>query len=244
MVGASMKIDIWSDIACPWCYIGLTRFESALARFGQRDAVEVRLRSFQLDPELPESYEGTEAQYLAERKGMDVRTVGQMFAGVAAVGAKAGLDLRFDDVAVANSRAAHRVLHEAQHADPSGRTAWELKKLLFAAHFSQGERISDPEVLVRLAAQAGLDAEAARAAAASPVRDAEVREDRITAMRSGVQGVPFFLFAGRYGLAGAQSEEAFLEAMDAAWQKTHPQLAVEALTVAAAGPACGVDGCD
>lgn len=239
-----MRIDIWSDIACPWCYIGITRFERALAAFPHREEVDVVLHSFQLDPELPEAYEGTEAEYLASRKGMDIDQVRAMFAQVAATGAASGVELRFDDVAVANTRRAHRLLHEAAHADPSGRTMWQLKKLLFAAHFVHGERISDPEVLVRLATEAGLAAGAARTAVESPVRDREVREDRVAAMQGGIQGVPFFLLGGRYSVSGAQSEEVLGQALATAWDRIHPAAPVEALPVGAGGHACGIEGCD
>ena len=132
-------------------------------------ASRTRLHSFQLDPGLPERYDGTEAQYLAERKGMP----------------------------------------EAQVADPTGALAWDLKTRLFAAHFTEGETISDPDRLARLAVAAGLDDAVARAALDSPERDAEVRADITRAGQLGIRGVPFFVLADRYGVSGAQPEEAF-----------------------------------
>src|SRR5450756_1663968 len=159
-----MRIDIWSDIACPWCYIGLTRFDRVLAGFLHADEVSVTLHSFQLDPTLPESYEGTESEYLAQTKRLPEAQVRQMFTHVEAAAATENLTLDFDTITVANSRKAHRLLHAAQDADPSGRTAWALKTALFSAHFAGGEWISDADTLVRLADEAGLDEAIAREA--------------------------------------------------------------------------------
>jgi predicted DsbA family dithiol-disulfide isomerase len=245
-----MKIDIWSDIACPWCYIGVTRFERVLAAFPHRDGVEVRLHSFQLDPGLPERYAGTEAQYLAERKGVPAAQVAQMFAQVAGVAAGEGLDLLFDDVVVANSRRAHRLLHAAMAADTGGAVAWDLKKRLFRAHFTEGGTISDPDLLVRLAVEAGLDDAVARAALDSPDREAEVRADIAQASRLGIRGVPFFVLAGKYGISGAQPEETFASALEQAWAEVHPEPLVMVNAVVGdsgaedTGVACGPDGCD
>jgi len=144
-----MHIDIWSDIACPWCYIGLARFQRVLGEFEHGESVEVRLRSFQLDPTLPESYEGTETGYLAERKGLSEDQVRQMFGQVAHAAKSEGLALDFDAVKVANSWRAHRLLHAANEADSSGVLTAQLETALFRAHFEDGESISDPEVLLR-----------------------------------------------------------------------------------------------
>ena len=225
-----MKIDIWSDIACPWCYIGLTRFDRALAAFEHRDGVEVTLHSFQLDPTLPEAQ------------------VREMFGHVTQAAASEGLTMDFDTLAVANSRKAHRVLHAAMDADPSGRVAHDLKLALFGAHFTDGESISDADVLARLAEGAGLDADLARAALEDEALDAKVQADIDAARSLGISGVPFFVLHEKYGISGAQPFEVFTQALEQVWAEAHPKPAFETLTIPglkqdATGPACGPDGC-
>ena len=244
-----MKIDIWSDIACPWCYIGLTRFDRALQAFEHRDGVEVTLHSFQLDPTLPESYDGTEVDYLAARKGIPAGQVRQMFGQVQQAAATEGLTLDFDTVAVANSRRAHRLLHAAMDADPTGRLAHDLKLALFRAHFTQGETISDADVLVRLATSVGLDADVARASLEDQSRDAQVQSDIDAARSLGISGVPFFVLHDKYGISGAQPYEVFTQALTQVWDEVHPKPAFATLTIpglatAQTGPACGPEGCD
>lgn len=243
-----MKIDIWSDIACPWCYIGLTRFRRALDGFEHRDGVEVRLHSFQLDPTLPDAHEGTEAEYLASRKGMPLDQVRQMFGHVQAAGETESLTLDFDALQVANSRRAHRLLHAAMDAEASGELAWALKMALFGAHFTDGASISDADTLLALATEVGLDADAAREALDSPKQDAAVANDITAAGQLGVAGVPFFVLADKYGISGAQPFEVFQQALAQVWAEVHP--AVKPLQVpglegfSGGGPACGPEGCD
>ena len=242
-----MKVDIWSDIACPWCYIGLTRFERALAAFPHADGVQVTLHSFQLDPTLPDAYDGTEAQYLAQRKGMTEASVHQMFGHVSEAAATEGLTLDFEALKVANSRRAHRLLHAA--ASQSAAVAWELKRALFKAHFTDGESIWDTDVLVRLARQVGLDEAVALDALDDATRDAEVEADISSARELGISGVPFFVLHEKYGISGAQPFEVFSQALTHVWDEAHPKPAFETLTIPgltqdATGPACGPEGCD
>jgi predicted DsbA family dithiol-disulfide isomerase len=242
-----MRIDIWSDIACPWCFIGLTRFDRVLAGFPHADEVKVTLHSFQLDPTLPESYDGTESQYLAQAKRLPEAQVRQMFSHVEAAAATEDLRLDFDTIKVANSRKAHRLLHAAQSDDPSGRTAWELKLALFRAHFNGGETISDTDVLVRLAGEAGLDEAIARDAVDSEARDLEVAGDIQEAVAYGISGVPYFVFDEKYGVSGAQPAEVFEGALAQVWDELHPQPAKKSLLTvpgAADADACGPEGCD
>ncbi|MBN9106611.1 MAG: DsbA family oxidoreductase [Propionibacteriaceae bacterium] len=212
-----MRIDIWSDIACPWCYLGLTRLDAALARFEHGESVQVELHSFQLDPSLPDSFAGTEAEYLAQSKGLDVEAVHRMTGQVAAAAATAGLTLDFDRLVVANSRRAHRLLQEAKAV--SADVAWRLELALFRAHFTDGGDIGDPDTLVELASAAGLDGARARAALDSPERDAAVAKDIDEAARLGIRGVPFFVLAGKYGVSGAQPPETFDQALKQVWDE-------------------------
>lgn len=241
-----MRIDIWSDIACPWCYIGLTRFDRVLAGFAHRDDVQVTLHSFQLDPTLPESYEGTETDYLAKAKRLSEAQVRQMFGHVRDAAATEDLTLDFDTLKVANSRRAHRLLHAAQDADATGRTSWALKIALFRAHFTEGESISDVETLVRIAAEVGLDAAAAREAVESSERDAQVAGDIQEAAAYGIHGVPYFVFEEKYGISGAQPAEVFEGALTQVWEELHPAPVKSLITVpgAADAEACGPEGCD
>lgn len=254
-----MRIDIWSDIACPWCYIGLNRFRAALDGFPHSNEVAVALHSFQLDPTLPERYDGTEADYLVVSKGISRDQVGQMLAQVSEVAAADGLELNFAAVRPANSWRAHRLLHVSGQADPSGNLEWDLEQRLFRAHFVDGEVISDPDVLARIASEVGLDDEPARRAIGNAQAtnvygegdelDAAVRADLARAAQLGIRGVPFFVVNEKYGVSGAQPVELFDDALTKAWQESHPAPALRPLSglgvdVGTPGPACGPDGCD
>lgn len=234
-----VKIEIWSDIACPWCYIGLSRFQQALDGFAHREQVTVQLRSFQLDPTLPESYEGSEAEYLAASKGLDVSRASAMISQVAAVGATDGLPFDFDALSVANSRRAHRLLHLAQRQDPSGVTTWALKKALFTAHFAEGRSIWDEAVLRDLAESVGLTE---LGNLDSDEVDAEVEADIVQAGRLGIHAVPTFVFADKYGVSGAQPVEAFAEAIEQVWHELNPTPLIT-LAAGSDNPSCGIDGC-
>ncbi|NVM96395.1 DsbA family oxidoreductase [Arthrobacter wenxiniae] len=232
-----MKIEIWSDVACPWCYIGKRRFETALNAFPHKDSVEVQWRSYQLDPTVPEHYDGTEISYLAERKGMDPAQVRGMFAHVTEQAAGEGLDYKFDDVVVANSFNAHQLIHlAAAHGKADG-----VKEALLSAHFEHGEDIGNREFLVRTGAAAGLDAAKVKEALDTDQYADDVRHDFAEARALGVSGVPFFVIDRKYGISGAQPSELFAQALDEAWQEANP------LTMVAAGDAdaevCGPDGC-
>ena len=238
-----MKIDIWSDIACPWCYIGLTRFERVLAEFEHAEDVEVTVHSFQLDPSLPETFDGTETEYLSQRKGLPAAQVEQMFAHVNQAAATEGLHLNFDTVKVANSRRAHRLLHAARATE--GVDAHGLEHALLRAHFVEGASISDGEVLVRLAPDAGLDAQVARDSLESDENDALVQADIDTAAQLGVSGVPFFVLHERYGISGAQPAEVFEQALRQVWDEAHPATGLRPITLAGSenAEACGPEGC-
>jgi predicted DsbA family dithiol-disulfide isomerase len=233
-----MKVEIWSDIACPWCYIGKRRFETALAAFAHRDEVEVQWRSYQLDPTLPDHHDGSELDYLVERKGMPRAQVSQMFDQVTAIAAQEGLSYDFGSVVVANSFAGHELLHLAK-AQGVGDA---VKEALLSAHFEHGEDIGDRDVLVRIGTEAGLDAdEITRDLATHTWRDAVVA-DITTANSLGIRGVPFFVLDGKYGISGAQAADVFAQALEQAWRESHPLVMVQAAG-ATDDVACGPDGC-
>ncbi|MBO1269213.1 DsbA family oxidoreductase [Arthrobacter cavernae] len=230
-----MKIEIWSDVACPWCYIGKRRFETALADFPHKDSVEVQWRSYQLDPSLPEHYDGTELDYLSTRKGMAPAQVSQMFDHVAQQGKGEGLNYRFDNVVVANSFTAHRLIHLAAAFGLQD----EAKERLLSDHFEHGKDIGSQEYLTSLGTELGLDAvELGELFTTDKYADA-VRKDIAEARAIGVTGVPFFVIDRKYGISGAQPAELFAQALDQAWQETNPLVTVGSSDA----EACGPDGC-
>ncbi|MDN5558481.1 MAG: DsbA family oxidoreductase [Ruaniaceae bacterium] len=229
-----MKIDIWSDIACPWCYIGKRRFESALAEFPHRDQVEVTWHSYQLDPNLPEHYDGTEAEYLVSRKGMPEAQLRQMLAHVTEQAAGEGLSYDFDSLVVANSLRAHQLLHLAKEHGAAN----EVKEALLSAHFEKGTDIGDADELVRIGLGAGLDEQEIRAELDSGSRITAVQGDIREAASLGIQAVPTFVLDMKFAVSGAQPSEIFASALDQAWTASHP-----VLQSLATGDACGPDGC-
>ncbi|WP_291798834.1 DsbA family oxidoreductase [Brevibacterium sp.] len=212
-----MNIDIWSDIACPWCYIGKRRFEKALAAFPHRDEVTVAWHSFQLDPSLPAHYDGTEAQYLSTRKGMPEEQVRQMFAHVREQAAGEGLDYDFDSLVVANSVRGHQLLHLAKEQGLAG----EVKEALLSAHFEHGTDIGDTEALVRIGVRAGLDEQTVRDELVSGSRIRAVEADIDEAAALGIRSVPTFVLDMTFAVSGAQPVEVFTAALDRAWQASH-----------------------
>ena len=231
-----MQIDIWSDIACPWCYVGKRRFEQALARFPHRDDITVRWRSFELDPGAPESHDEPQAELLARKYNVPVEQARAMNARMAAAAAEEGLTFHFDRVRVGNTFDAHRLVHLAER---SGRQD-AMKERLMRAYLTEGEAIGRRDVLQRLGEEVGLDAAQVRATLAGDTYASEVRADELQARQLGINGVPFFVLGGKYGVSGAQSAELLLEAMTQAYSETQPTVA---MVEGDAGAACGPDGC-
>ncbi|WP_170313000.1 DsbA family oxidoreductase [Prescottella subtropica] len=200
-----VTIEVWSDIACPWCYIGKRRFSAALDAFARRDRIEVVWRSYQLAPDTPVGARRGELEALVEHKGMPAEQVRAMFAHVAATAAGDGLTMDFDTVIAANTFDAHRLLHLA------GERRDVLLEALFRAHFTEGRVIDDRAVLVEIAVAAGLDAVVVAAALDGDTAADLVRADLDAARRLGVSGVPFFVADRRIAVSGAQSVEVFAE---------------------------------
>ncbi|MBS9374100.1 DsbA family oxidoreductase [Rhodococcus sp. B50] len=201
-------IEIRSDIACPWCYIGKRRFAEALASFDERDRIEVTWRSYQLSPDTPVGRRVPEIEALVAMKGVPAEQVRQMFAQVSETAGGVGLDIDFDKVVAANTFDAHRLAHLA------GDKRDEVLEALFRAHFVDGEVIDDPDVLVKVAAEVGLDPQWTRAAldgddpAGEAAGDA-VAADLLEARNLGVQGVPFFVANRAVAVSGAQPADVF-----------------------------------
>ena len=231
----SMKIEIWSDVACPWCFIGKRRFEAALASFPHRDAVDVTWRSYQLDPGLPGHYDGSELDYLSTRKGMAPEQVSQMFEHVALQAKGEGLNYRFDTVVVANSFTAHRLIHlAAAHGKQDA-----AKERLLSDHFEHGKDIGSREYLAALGRDLGLPDTAVEELFTTDKYADDVRADAAEARALGISGVPFFVIDRKFGLSGAQPVETFSAALDQAWQDANPLVLVNS----GDGDACGPEGC-
>ena len=207
-----ISVEIWSDVVCPWCYIGKRRFEAALERFERADEVTVLWRSFELDPEAPVHVEGSAAERLAAKYGMSVERATDMHAQMTEMAAAEGLEFRFDRSRGGNTFDAHRLIHLAA---TSGHQA-AAKERLMRGYFTEGEAIADPETLVRLVAEVGVDADEARDVLAGDRFADDVREDELLATRLGIQGVPFFVLDRRLGVSGAQPPEVLVGALERA----------------------------
>ncbi|MET7412842.1 DsbA family oxidoreductase [Streptomyces rubiginosohelvolus] len=231
-----MRVEIWSDIACPWCYIGKARFEKGLAEFAHRDEVEVVHRSFELDPSRAKGDTALVIDMLAEKYGRSREEAAAMEANVAANAQSEGLGYRTEGRDHGNTFDIHRLLHLAK---ARGRQD-ELLTLAYRANFAEERSVFDAEVLVALAEEAGLDADEARAVLADPEAYAEdVRTDEREAAELGANAVPFFVLDRRYGISGGQPSEVFVQALEQAW-KDRPATALT--TVGRDAAACDTDG--
>lgn len=199
----TVLIEVWSDVACPWCYIGKRRFTEALSRFPNRDRVSVVWRSYQLAPDTPVGARRGELEALVEHKGMPAEQVRQMFEHVAATAAADGLVMDFDTVIAANTFDAHRLLHVA------GERRDVLLEALFRAHFTDGKVIDDRSVLVEIAEGVGMDAGEVAAVLDGDAGADLVRADLAAARQLGVSGVPFFVANRRLAVSGAQPQDVF-----------------------------------
>jgi predicted DsbA family dithiol-disulfide isomerase len=213
-----MKVEIWSDVVCPWCYIGKRRFETALGAFDHAADVEVEWHSFELDPRAPRRVEGDSTTRLATKYGMTREQAAASQAHVTGLAAEDGLAFQLKEAKSGNTFDAHRLLHLAADRGIQG----DVKERLLAAYLTEGEAIGDRETLVRVVADAGVDPEEARAVLHGDKFSSEVRGDERRAQEIGVTGVPFFLFGGRYAVAGAQPATVLLEALNAAWDMAQP----------------------
>jgi predicted DsbA family dithiol-disulfide isomerase len=213
-----IKIDVWSDIACPWCYIGKRNLEDGLAAAsGDDDApeVEVTFHSFELSPDTPIDFAGGEADYLATHKGISAAQAQQMLDRVTGVAAGSGLAYHFDLLQHTNTVKAHELLHFAKER---GRQA-EAAERLMSAYFTEGRHLGEVDELVALAGEAGLDRDAARDALMSGRYLPAVRADQAQAASYGITGVPFFVIDGTYGVSGAQPAEAFSQIVRQVWSE-------------------------
>ncbi len=233
-----MKIEIWSDIVCPFCYIGKRRIENALANFEHADKVEVEWKSFLLNPDQVSDPSQKTAEYLAKTKGWTHDQTMQMFNQVSEMAAEEGLTYHLDQAVVANPKDAHRVLQYAKTQNKGD----EMKERLFKAYFTESVNIADHNLLVALAGEIGLDTARVKQVLESDEFSDKVAQDIYESRQIEVRGVPFFVLDNRYGISGAQHPDVFKETLQKAWdnfEKNQPELQVEST---ADGAACDVDG--
>jgi predicted DsbA family dithiol-disulfide isomerase len=228
-----VNVEIWSDIACPWCYVGKRRFEAALAGFEHRDEIKLTWRSFELDPGAPGEVKGERAANLAAKYGVSVERAREMEQSMTDTAAADGLTFRFDQARSGNTFDAHRLVHLA---DVHGKQD-AMKERLFAAYLGEGELISDHDTLRRLAAEVGLPEDEVIDTLAGDRFAADVRADESTGSALGITGVPFFVIDRAMGASGAQPAEVLLDFLQQGWD-ARPRLAV-----VADGATCGPDGC-
>lgn len=233
-----MKIEIWSDIRCPFCYIGKRKFEMALEKFEHKSDVEVEWKSFELDPNLVTQSDVNATSHLAHIKGISKERANEMQQYVKGVANQVGLDFHPDKAVVANSFNAHRLI---QFAKTKG-LGNEAEEALFKAHFIEGKNIDDKEVLLEIATGISLDESETREVLASDAFEKEVKRDEMQAQSFGISGVPFFVLNNKYAVSGAQSPETFLQALNQTWIESEE---VKKPMVINEGESCTIDGtCD
>jgi predicted DsbA family dithiol-disulfide isomerase len=236
----TMKVEIWSDVICPFCYIGKRTFERALARLPQPDRVEVAWKSFQLQPDVTTDPTRNAVQHLAERKGWPMDFAREAAADVSNRAKAVGLEFNYDRTVVANTFDAHRLAH---FAATQGK-GHEMAEQLFKAYFTDGRNIADHAALAQLAVGIGLRGAEVKGVLASGLFADEVRRDIDEAMQMGINGVPFFVFDNKYAVSGAQDSSVFLQALTRSLAEWTGDSAGPS-TQAAAGDVCDLEGrCD
>ncbi|MGK5114012.1 DsbA family oxidoreductase [Geodermatophilus sp. CPCC 205506] len=228
-----MRIEVWSDVVCPWCFIGKRRLETALARFPHRDAVEVVWRSYQLDPTVPEGQTHPTLPALAAKYGRSVEEMRDMQQRVEEIAAAEGLDYDLAEGLSGNTLLAHELIHLAAEHGLQG----AMKERLLHAHFEERRSVFDVDALVPLAVEVGLDEAEVRAALADRRYRHAVGQDARTAQALGATGVPFFVVDRKYGAAGAQPAELLLQLLERAWAEANP------LQTVPAADGCTDDSC-
>lgn len=232
-----MKIEIWSDIACPFCYIGKRKIEKAISKFEHGDQVEIEWKSFQLNPDQVTQPDQNPLELLAQMKGWSLEQTKEMMGSVTQMAADEGLEYHLDKTVVANTKKAHRLLHLAKSVGKGD----ELKERLLKAHFTDALNVDDDAVLLKLGEDVGLDAAAIQEVLTSDKFDNEVDQDIYESRQVGVRGVPFFVLDRKYGISGAQPDAVFDDTLQKAWAeyaKSNPSIQI----AEGEGGACDVDG--
>ncbi|WP_415327286.1 DsbA family oxidoreductase [Chryseobacterium sp. MMS23-Vi53] len=211
-----MKIEIWSDVMCPFCYIGKNNFEQALEKLPFKNDIKVEWKSFQLDPTLDPKETKTTFEYFKEKKGFPEAQAQQMIGNVIQMGKGAGIDFQFNKALITNTFSAHKLLHLAKKYNKAN----EMEEALFIAHFIDGKNVGDLETLISLADSLGINKEEAEKVLTSEAFDYDVNQDILAARNNGVSGVPFFILNGKYAVSGAQPVDLFVNALQQTYDET------------------------
>ena len=234
-MNTKLKVEIWSDVICPFCYIGKRKFESALAQLDKNNVIEITWKSFQLAPDMKTDTSISIDEYLAVHKGFSIEKAREMNAYVTQMAKQEGLIFNFDKSIVANTHQAHQMLHFAKTLGKQN----ETKERLLKAYFTDGKNIDDKDTLMELASEIGLDVDALSNALESTTYAQEVETDSIEAQQLGVRGVPFFVFNRTHAISGAQPVEVFMDTIQQAMNQLNDTLLVSE------GSTCNPDGsCD
>ena len=233
-----MNVQIWSDVRCPFCYIGKKKFERALEKFPHKDNISVTWKSFQLDPSLKTAPDVSAKEHFAKQKGISIQEVEGMYQHVLNAAKDVDLDFNLEKSVVANSLNAHRLIQLAKTKGLGN----EIEEELFKAHFVEGENIDNIESLTRNGINIGLDEKEVKEVLTSDAFTKEVQKDEAEARSIGVSGVPFFVLNNKYAVSGAQSPETFLQALTQAYQEFDKEKSPLIITE---GESCKADGtCD
>ena len=234
-----LKVQIWSDVMCPYCYIGKRRIEGALAKFEHKDNVAIEWKSFQLDASFKASPEDNIIDHLAAKYGKDKAWAQEMTDNMTQNAKNSGLDFHFEKAILANSHNAHRLLHLAKKYNLGN----ELKEALLKAYLTDGKDVNNLDTLSTLGQQVGLEKAIVEEVLHSEAYSDAVKKDILEAQQIGVQGVPFFVLDSKYAISGAQPEEMFLQALQQTWEEGNFGTKVT-LVNTTEGDSCGIEGCD
>ncbi|MEO9070950.1 MAG: DsbA family oxidoreductase [Ginsengibacter sp.] len=230
-----MEINIWSDVRCPFCYIGKRKFEMALEKFPHKDKVKVVWQSFELDPNMQTNTGISAIEHLSEAKGISKSQAEGMEEHVSTIAKEVGLDFNSKNTIVANSFNAHRLIQLAKTKGLDN----EVEEALFKAYFVEGKNIDDKETLLKTGVSIGLDESEVNEIFSSDAFTKEVRQDEMQAQSIGINGVPFFVLNNKYAVSGAQSPDTFLEVLEQTWEEMEKENSPLIITE---GESCSVDG--
>ncbi|GMQ28596.1 DsbA family oxidoreductase [Algoriphagus confluentis] len=233
-----MKIEIWSDVVCPFCYIGKRKMEKALQKFPFASQVEIEWKSFQLNPDLQTNPAISTVEHLAQSKGWTLEQTREISSNVANMAHHEGLIFDFDRAVVANTKNAHRLIHLAKESGKQD----AMKERLLKAYFSQGRNVDDFDTLLELGKEVGLDEEKIKATLNSSQYEDAVNQDIYESRLIGVRGVPFFVLDRKFGISGAQPDEVFDQTLEKAWAEFAKNNPVLDIASSPDGESCDVDG--
>jgi predicted DsbA family dithiol-disulfide isomerase len=233
-----MKIEIWSDVVCPFCYIGKRKLEKSLEKFPFKDKIEIEWKSFQLNPEQQTNPTISTIEHLAQSKGWSLEQTRQIASNVVAMAKEEGLVFDFDKAVVANTKNAHRLIHLAKESGKQD----SMKERLLKAYFSEGKNVDDSNTLMDLGKEVGINPESIKQTLDKKLFEDAVDQDIYESRLIGVKGVPFFVLDRKFGISGAQPDEVFDQTLEKAWAEYAKNNPVTTLESSSEGQSCEVDG--